>query len=279
MLRCPAVPPRPADRPAPRLPDLAREGLAQRPLPERLVAHRGFAARYPENTLLALEEAVSAGARFVEVDVQLSSDGRPVLFHDRNLQRMCGAGGPVHGRTLSELRGLSCGERAKFGEAFASVRIAELRDLVELLRAHRDVFAFVEIKRASIEPFGAEKVLEATAPLLDPVRGQVALISFSLPFLAVARAGTSLPLGTVFDRLADREQPEARAIASEFTFCDVEGLPEEGPLEIGPSRLAVYEVADPALALDLFRRGVHLVETFAIGDMIPAVRDLEARSR
>src|SRR5262249_41340406 len=115
--------------------------------------------------------------------------------------------------------------------------------------------------------------------LLDPVRGQVALISFSLPFLEVARAGTSLPLGAVFDRLADRDQPEARAIGAEFTFCDVDGLPREGPLDAGPSRLAVYEVADPRLAIDLFRRGVDLVETFAIGDMIPAVRDLEARSR
>jgi glycerophosphoryl diester phosphodiesterase len=278
MLGSPAVPPRPADRPAPRLPDLAGGGLAQRPLPERLVAHRGFAARYPENTLLALEQAVSLGARFVEIDVQLSSDGRPVLFHDRTLERMCGAEGPVHGRTLEELRRLACGEPAKFGEAFAAVRIAELEDLVELLRSHRDVFAFVEIKRASIERFGIEKVLGATAPVLDPVRGQVALISFSLPFLTVARAGTDLPLGAVFDQLVEREQPEARAIRAEFTFCDVGGLPRHGPLDVGRSKLAVYEVADARLALDLFRRGVALVETFAIGEMIPAVRDLEARS-
>jgi glycerophosphoryl diester phosphodiesterase len=274
MLGCPGVAPSPPGRKAPRLPEISR-----RPLSERLVAHRGFAARYPENTRLALEQAVSAGARFLEVDVQLSSDVHPVLFHDRTLERMCGANGPVHARTLAELRGFSCAERAKFGEAFASVRIAELRDLVELLRAHRDVFAFVEIKRASIEAFGIEKVIEATLPQLDPVRSQVALISFSLPFLEVARARTEFLLGAVFDRIAESEQSDARSIAAELTFCDVEGLPADGPLGAGSSKLAVYEVAEPALAVELFRRGVDLVETFAIGDMIPAVRDLEARSR
>lgn len=215
----------------------------------------------------------------MEIDVQLSSDGRPVLFHDRTLGRMCGVHGPVHERTLAELRALNCAERERFGGQFTSVRIAELSDLVDLLRAHPDVFGFVEIKRASIERFGAETFLEAVTPLLDPVREQVALISFSLPFLALARARTSLPLGAVFDRFAEREQPEACSLAAEYVFCDVDGLPREGALDAEPSKLAVYEVADAALAIELARRGVELVETFAIGEMIPAVRDLEVRSR
>ncbi len=289
MLGCALVAPSPPGSLPPRLPDFGTPGLGTPALgtPElasqRLVAHRGWAARFPENTLLALEEAVAAGARFVEIDIQLSSDGRPVLFHDRTLDRMCGVGGPVQGRTLAELRALACAERPRFGEQFASVRIAELPGLVDLLRSHREVFAFVEIKRASIERFGAETVFEAVTPLLEPVRAQVALISFSLPFLAHARArGASspgLPLGAVFAKFEEREQPEAIAIRSEFVFCDVEGLPAKGALDAKPSKLAVYEVADPALAIDLVRRGVDLVETFAIGDMIPAIRDLEARSR
>ncbi|MGF1546037.1 MAG: glycerophosphodiester phosphodiesterase family protein, partial [Thiotrichales bacterium] len=54
-----------------------------------LVAHRGYALRYPENTLPAIEAALAAGARYVEIDVQLSADQVPVLFHDRSLMRMC----------------------------------------------------------------------------------------------------------------------------------------------------------------------------------------------
>jgi len=246
-----------------------------RPLPRRpeLVAHRGWAAKYPENTRVALEAAIAAGARWVEVDVQLSSDGHPVLFHDRSLERMCGVPGPVHLRTLDELRALACAERGRFGEKFAKERIAELGDLVDLVRVHPVVFAFVEIKRAAIESFGAERVLAAVVPLLEPVRARIALISFSLPFLALARTRVAFPLGAVFDHWRERDAPEARAIEAEYLFCDVDGLPARGHLDAGKSKLALYEVADPRLALALADRGADLIETFAIGDMIAALRD------
>jgi glycerophosphoryl diester phosphodiesterase len=55
-----------------------------------LVAHRGYAAHWPENTLPALDAAVAAGARWVEVDVQLCADGVPVLLHDADLERVTG---------------------------------------------------------------------------------------------------------------------------------------------------------------------------------------------
>ncbi|HEY9197768.1 MAG TPA: glycerophosphodiester phosphodiesterase family protein, partial [Gammaproteobacteria bacterium] len=50
--------------------------------PPILIAHRGYAARHPENTLSALQAAVAAGARWLEFDVQLSADHEPVLLHD-----------------------------------------------------------------------------------------------------------------------------------------------------------------------------------------------------
>jgi len=258
---------------------LERSAQAAR-LPRRpeLVAHRGWAAEYPENTRAALEAAIEAGARWVEVDVQLSSDGRPVLFHDRSLERMCGVAGPVHLQTLAGLRALPCAERSRFGEKFAKERIAELSELVDLLRAHPQVFAFVEIKRAAIESFDAERVLAAVVPLLEPVRSRVALISFSLPFLALARSKTAFPLGEVFDHWHEREAPEARAVEAEFLFCDVDGLPAGGPIDAGKAKLALYEVADPKIALDLAARGADLIETFAIGDMIEALRETGPRT-
>jgi glycerophosphoryl diester phosphodiesterase len=154
---------------------------------------------------------MGAGARFVEVDVQLSSDGRPVLFHDRTLSRLCGVHGAVHGRTLADLLSLSCAERGRFGDRFAAVRIAELSGLVDLLERHPGVFAFVEIKRLPIERFGSAEILERVLPVLEPVRSRVALISFSLPFLTDARARTTLPIGAVFDRFDEREGARARS--------------------------------------------------------------------
>lgn len=237
-----------------------------------LIAHRGWTSRFPENTLAALRAALDAGARYVEVDVQLSADGEPFLFHDRTLRRMCGVAGAVHERSSRALAALACADRGRFGDRFAHEPVARLSGLVDLLASAPEAFAFVEIKQIAIQQFGAAVVLDRVLPLLEPVRDRVALISFSVPFLSAARRRTSLPLGSVHGRLA-RWQPSAavRRIAPEFVFRDVRGLPAEGRLEAGAARLAVYEVADPDDALALAARGVDLVETFAIDEMLQAL--------
>jgi len=242
------------------------------PLPE-LVAHRGYAARYPENTLSALEAAIAAGARWVEVDVQLSADGFPVLFHDRTLERMCGVKGAVHERTLSDLRALSCGEPGRFGDRFRDEGLLSLAGFVQLLRRHPDVRAFVEIKRIAIEQFGRERILERVLPAIDAAIHQCALISFSLEFLAAARRAHPIPLGAVFDTWVERAHQLVPEIAPEYLFVDLDGLPPTGELRHPGARVAVYEVADPAVALALGRRGVELVETFEIESMLAALRD------
>jgi len=238
-----------------------------------LVAHRGYARRYPENTLAAIEAAIVAGARYVECDVQLSRDGFPVLMHDRNLQRMCGVSAAVHELSLADLRALSCGEKGKFGEKFASEGIASLAGLMQLLRKHPHVRAFVEIKRVSIEQFGRERILERVLPALDAAIHQCALISFSLEFLSAARAAHPIPLGAVFDTWSEREQKTVHELDPEYVFCDVDGLPKTGRLEHGRAKIAIYEVADARIARELAARGVHMVETFEIAEMIAALKD------
>jgi len=48
----------------------------------QLVAHWGFMARYPENSLEGLEASLRAGAPYIELDIQSTADGTLVLFHD-----------------------------------------------------------------------------------------------------------------------------------------------------------------------------------------------------
>ena len=55
-----------------------------------LVAHRGYSGRYPENTLLAYQAAYQHGARYMELDLQMTSDRVPVLHHDTSMKRMAG---------------------------------------------------------------------------------------------------------------------------------------------------------------------------------------------
>lgn len=54
------------------------------------IAHRGYSARYPENSLLAVERAVAAGSDLVEADARLAADGSVWCVHDADLQRLAG---------------------------------------------------------------------------------------------------------------------------------------------------------------------------------------------
>ncbi len=78
-----------------------RDGL--RP---RAIAHRGGAALGPENTIAAFGLASALGLRYLETDLQVTSDGQAVCFHDHDLTRTTGAKGPVRSRTLAEVRRL-----------------------------------------------------------------------------------------------------------------------------------------------------------------------------
>jgi glycerophosphoryl diester phosphodiesterase len=57
-------------------------GLRRRGGPCRVVAHRGYSAAFPENTIKAYDAAISAGADLVEIDLRLSGDGEIVCHHD-----------------------------------------------------------------------------------------------------------------------------------------------------------------------------------------------------
>jgi glycerophosphoryl diester phosphodiesterase len=56
----------------------------------KVVAHRGYSARYPENSVLAFEQAIAAGADYIETDVRLAADGTLICWHDPNFERVAG---------------------------------------------------------------------------------------------------------------------------------------------------------------------------------------------
>ncbi len=247
-------------------------------LPE-LIAHRGYALHYPDNTLVGIEAAIAVGARFIEVDVQLTADREPVLVHDRNLEPLCGISGQVHEFSLIRLQRLRAAEFGRFGYRYAQVRIPTLAELVALLCDKPQIGVFVEIKRIAIEHFGVEPVLARVLPMIEALRGHCVLISFSLETLLAARAHGWQPVGAVLDRWDERKGDLVRQIRPEYFFCDATGLPRHGMLHASPARLAVYEVADPDEAVDLGRRGVDMVETFAIGEMLSAFELLRERTQ
>jgi glycerophosphoryl diester phosphodiesterase len=74
-----------------------------------LIAHRGYSDLAPENTLPAFDLAVERGFPHIELDVQLTRDGVPVVIHDETLDRTTTGSGPLRAHTLEEVRALSAG--------------------------------------------------------------------------------------------------------------------------------------------------------------------------
>lgn len=71
-----------------------------------LIAHRGASALAPENTLSALQLAHEMGARWVEIDVQVTHDGGLVLMHDHTVDRTTNGSGPVTMMRLEDVTNL-----------------------------------------------------------------------------------------------------------------------------------------------------------------------------
>lgn len=235
----------------------------------QLVAHRGYARHYPENTLIAFEAAIRAGAKYIELDVQLSADEVPMLFHDRDLLRICGVAGAIHDYRAEQLRHFKALEFDRFGYRYAAEHIPTLAEFAQLLSRHPDVTAFVELKRISLERFGISTVLARVQQQLKAVQKRCVLISFDLPALVAARRDWR-SIGVVLDHWRERRQPVVRDLRPEYLFCDIEGLPRFGSLTFDNAQVVIYEVDDPTAARKLAQRGVTFIETFAIGDMLEA---------
>ncbi|NQT88994.1 glycerophosphodiester phosphodiesterase, partial [bacterium] len=116
-----------------RLPDtpLPRpaKGFAARCL---CVAHRGFSAQAPENTLAAVKAAMQAGADGCEFDVYASKDGVAVLMHDAKVDRTTNGKGKVTDLTMAELAKLDAGSWK--GKAFASEPVPTLVDVLKAMK-------------------------------------------------------------------------------------------------------------------------------------------------
>ncbi len=71
-----------------------------------IIAHRGASAEKPENTLAAFRRALTLKADGIELDVHVTRDGVPVVFHDADLFRLTGIRGQITAKTWHELKKL-----------------------------------------------------------------------------------------------------------------------------------------------------------------------------
>ncbi len=124
--------------------------------PITVIAHRGFAAEAPENTLAAFRRAIAAGSDVLELDIHLSKDRELVVIHDRTLERTTNGQGRVSDFTLKELKRLDAGIWR--GPQFSGERIPSLREVLDLTQGR--VGINVEIKDPPHGLYPIEEIAE-----------------------------------------------------------------------------------------------------------------------
>ncbi|MGH8197692.1 MAG: glycerophosphodiester phosphodiesterase family protein [Steroidobacteraceae bacterium] len=228
-----------------------------------IVAHRGDAEHFPENSLPAIEAAWRRGLRYVEFDLQVSADGVPYVIHDASLKRTTRAAGDVRLLMSGQLDGVDAGEPARFGRSHAGTPLPRLQAVVELMAEFPKARAFVEIKRASLVHHGRAQCIEKILATLAPVTERCNLISFDAEACRLARAAAGLPIGWVLGDDPRELQAELESLQPEFVFCDHRMLPAGVSPPAGEWAWVVYEVGDAGLATELHERGVAMVESMA----------------
>lgn len=160
------------------------------------VAHRGFSGIAPENTMAAVSLAIEQPfVHWIEVDVQLSKDGVPLLIHDYTLNRTTNGKGPVKDKTWAELRALDAGRWKS--KAFAGERLISLDEFLDKIQGR--LKANIEIKtQGNLYPGIEEKIIAAVKK--RRMEQDVVLTSFEPRILAKVRElGRECRTGLIVD--------------------------------------------------------------------------------
>lgn len=216
-----------------------------------IIGHRGASADAPENTLAAFALALEQGADGLELDVQLSADGQPVIYHDHSLQRLCGRSEACADLALADLQTLSVAD---------DQTIPSLHQLFEMF-GPRTLYN-VELKSFSLRNNG---LVEAVAEVVEAhgLAANVLISSFN-PFY-VRRARQIFSTDTLVALL---RQPGWQKYA--YLVADGEGdhphytLVDEAYMAWATRRgyrVHVWTVDDPAEADRLAKLGVHGIIT------------------
>jgi glycerophosphoryl diester phosphodiesterase len=224
-----------------------------------LIGHRGYPAKFPENTLASFEGAMAAGCDMIELDVTLTKDRKVVVIHDDTLDRTTTGKGPVRDRSFEEIKTLDAG--GWFDSRFSAERVPKLSEVLKLTAGR--CLLNIEIKESAFEADYPADAIEHQVVGLVKTGGamdRVIVSSFDQRILERIAAMHAPPaIAYISDHGADRSVLEMLLAIKAFSWhpclkvltrAHVDMLHDAG-LKIFPWTVNTREEAEKLLALNV----------------------------
>lgn len=224
----------------------------------KVIGHRGACGYAPENTLESIKTAAEMGITWVEIDVKLTKDAVPVIFHDETLERTTNGSGNMADITFAELQSLEAG--SWYADSFSGIKIPTLEEAIDVILEHK-LGLNLEIKPC---PGREVETAEATLDILSRIwddTDKLLLSSFQHVSLETCK-----DMAPEWKRALLLKEPE-KNWAEMAEYLDVEAINFDGRkadfnremiemfIEDGYNTLA-YTINDPMRARTLISWGV-----------------------
>jgi glycerophosphoryl diester phosphodiesterase len=223
-------------------------------VPNRCIvaAHRGASRLAPENTIAAFQQAISMGARALELDVHLTRDERVAVLHDSLLERTTNGAGPVRKLTADEITALDAG--SWYRSEFAGQSVPFLEDVLRLTGGRTRLH--IELKGEHGDLLAGRVVDEVKR---SQATAQVLIMSFDLnAALAASRASSGvIPVLPIV----------SRQLEDQFEFVRSTGLSglNQAPKHWRAQTITRFHEHDLIVHGSLINDPVKLAEFFAMG--------------
>ena len=151
----------------------------------KVMAHRGASTDTPENTMAAFQKAIDDMADYIELDVQLTSDGEVIVMHDSNAYRTTGVDDNIANMTYKEVRRLDAG--SWYSQEYKGEKVPSLREVLELTQGK--IKLNIELKPVD----NGEELARKTVALIEKynMEDDCVITSFSSAALAAVKSSNA----------------------------------------------------------------------------------------
>jgi glycerophosphoryl diester phosphodiesterase len=201
------------------------------------------------------------GAKFVEIDVCLTSDNRAVIHHDKDVDRCTNGSGPLLLKTLKEVKSLDAG--SWYNSSFKGEQIPTLKESIDLI-AKFNLGLNLEIKPCKGWQIPTTEYV--ASELQGYLTAKVPLLVSSFDIEAIVRLGTlmpEVPLGYLTETIPPDWERRLSEAGCASLHCEKDFVTEKNVRAVKAAgyKFLVYTVNDPNLAMEFLDWGVDSVIT------------------